>query len=399
MHVFSKRRCPYCGHVVMLGELPIVATNRIRRRAGDADGQHSVAPAVNVPVYDVVRGWPVVVEAPLDGTDESLANRVLQKARPPALPLLSDVKPALVPRRLCNRCATPMPEDIDNYPIYTIAVVGTSGAGKTHYLASMLREAVYRQGLESCDFGEFIFDNDSGNRFDSDYFIPMFRQRTTLPSTPEGMDVARNPLVCKVAVGPNDPALVLFHDICGEDLADPRRRASTAGFVRRADAMIFLVDPLSLDRPDGRVWQVEGAVDTAYANQANLLNACLEELDHAHRQRTPVAITLSKSDLVAGALGHPPLFSTPADMSSVAAWFGDAERIDWEVRQVLRAFGGNDLVAAGRRLPPDLVSFHAVAAIGENPSADAIDVLKPLRCLDPLLMVLLRLPEISGRSA
>ncbi|MEU2101873.1 hypothetical protein [Nocardia sp. NPDC019255] len=398
MDVFSKRRCPYCGHVVMLGELPIVATNRVKRRpVGNGGGQQLFAPAVHVPVYDVIRSWPVVVEAPLNTTAERLHNRVLQKALPPALPLLSDVDPALVPRRLCHRCATPMPEDIDNYPIYTIAVVGTSGAGKSHYLTSALREAVYRQGLEHCDFTEFTFDNDSGNRFDNDYFIPVFRQRFLLAPTPEGTDVARNPLVCKVAVGQNNPALVLFHDVAGEDLADPRRRASTAGFVRRADATIFLIDPLSLDRPDGRPWPVDGAVDTAYANQANLLNACMEELDHAHRRRTPIAIALSKSDLVANALGRPVAFAAPADMSSVAAWRKDAEWIDQEVRQVLREFGGNDVVAAGRWRPGDLVSFHAVAAIGDTPNADTIDVLKPVRCLDPLLMVLLRLPEISGR--
>ena len=101
----------------------------------------------------------------------------------------------------------------------------------------------------------------------------------------------------------------------------------------------------------------------------------------------PIAITLSKSDIVTGMLPGPFAFSRPS-ATEATEWLRERNVIHSEVIKVLRELEGGDIVTAAARAPR--TTFHAVAPLGAEPAEDGrIEELRSLRCTDPVANVLL----------
>jgi hypothetical protein len=162
----------------------------------------------------------------------------------------------------------------------------------------------------------------------------------------------------------------LFHDVSGEVLTHRDERAADAPFLRRADALIFLVDPLGLDPVQD--WRDQAGFDDRDelpddTHQADLLRACLAEIGEERLREVPVAVAISKSDIVTAVQGREYVFSKPWTRQA-GNWISDWQTVNDEVRHVLAELGAADLVAtAQRHVPSQNLSFHAVAAIGAEP--------------------------------
>lgn len=391
----QRRNCPFCGTSLVLGDLTIVATNEylIHGRTDDR----------TLPSGTPILGWdgreqelPVIARAPLASAGR--ARHVARAAKGMLdLPAVSTAGRAEdLPARLCSQCRHPLPVGIDHCEAYTIAVVGTQASGKTHFLASMLRDAYRLQGLEVVGCEEFSPEEETATRYDRDYYQPLFDDGEVLSGTQADDDVRFRPLTFRVRFVGREPCLVMFHDVAGETLTNRSERSASAGFVRRAAGVIFLVDPTAIRR-----FRRHG--DPLQPNQATLLSGLLDDRDP--RRRVPFAITLSKSDLVSAAIEHEFLFGTqpPADAGK---WSRQMRIVGDEVRQVLHHEGMRDLLAAARRVdqpdtnvPPDpedpLLSFHAVAPLGGPADGAHLDrEPRPVRCLEPLATLLFRIPGI-----
>jgi hypothetical protein len=302
-----------------------------------------------------------------------------------------------IPARICTHCATPLPHEFGDRPIRLIAVVGTPTAGKSHYLAAVLKQAAREQQLKGVGCVEFAPDGLTAPRFQHEYFLPVFSRQRQLRATHPDPDVATVPLVFQVQFEDCDPCLLLFHDVAGETLSDFYDRAAHAEFLRRADGVIFLIDPLSVTDPWGRPLASHAGA-TAMSpeiNQADLLNGCIEDIGTARAWTTPFAIALSKADLIAAqvpwanlGLGLDPQYGTRDE------WRITMAHQDTLVRRILADARAGDILQAASRLNPRLVSFHAIAPIGSSPTDGRIDVLRPARCLDPLAKVLSRIPNL-----
>lgn len=83
------------------------------------------------------------------------------------------------------------------------------------------------------------------------------------------------------------PTFVLVtHDVSGEALMSENDRGVTAGFVRRADALIFMADPTDMPAVERRLPNaVMDEVGPRNLNQSALLAVILEELAPAARAR------------------------------------------------------------------------------------------------------------------
>jgi hypothetical protein len=387
--------CPFCGDVLTLGRLPIVATNvrRARRFGEAASDDEGPTPVSGSSVLRVVGDWPVVAEPPLPPDPQP--KRGWFKS-PPSLPRLTQsAAPEDLPARLCTSCKQPLPADIDDHDVVTVAVVGVNGASKTHYLASALTEASHRQQLQMIGCEVFEPDEATGERFHQDFHAPLFRHRNALMATLPDEEVVRKPLGFRASFDNGRSVLLLFHDVAGEVLRDRSQRAAAAPFVRRADAIIFLIDPRWLDDRIAAASTVsrfgEQPPEDPGFNQADLLTAIIRELGD-RKDVVPVAVTVAKSDLLGIALQRQFRFLDPAP-TEYDAWTRDLPVVGQEVHQLLQELGGRALVAAADRLP--LVSYHAVAAVGSQPDgANQVATVRPTRCLDPLAAVLLRIPGL-----
>lgn len=388
------RRCPYCGKTLMLGDLPIVGTN-----------PHTIARERNdlMPSGTKVLGWvnagstklPVLCD-PEGSASAGAYNWMRKNFHPRSLKPVTECAAAEdLPARMCTGCHHPLPTGIDDREIYVIAVVGTNHAGKSHYLTSMINEAYSRQGLSDHGCTEFLPDEATANRFDLEYFTPVFEDGTLLPPTTNTDPVRFQPLVFNVTYEGQKPCLLLFHDVSGEVLMDRAARADAASFVRRADGVIFLIDPMSFprvrtalkDMPDSAVRR---------PNQANLLAACVADLGAQARRRVPIAVTLSKSDLIAGALGLEDLLFLRQRAKGWNDWAAEMDEIERQVQRLFASLGAHDLLAATR--PMDDVSYSAVSPLGRSPRPDGTldGPPSPIRCLEPLVNVLGGIVPIVG---
>lgn len=347
------------------------------------------------PILDWAGSWPVI-RKPMTESDVRGWRRILLPDGGGDLGPPEDL-----PAYLCLKCLQPLPGNLDTHEVYTIAVIGTMGAGKSTFLAAMAREAGRRQGLASLGVREFAPDETTGLKYHTQYYQRLFRQKMTLLATESEIDVRFQPLTFQVTADHDlDVALgarsvtrkmiLMLHDVSGEVLTARADRAVKAPFVRRADAIIFLVDPVALEPV--REWREHaGLIDDTDAlddyYQADLLRACLSEIGEERLRDLPLAITLSKSDVVSAMLNRDFVFSRPASREP-AAWLAERNAINGEVISVLQELDAADIVAAGRIAPN--ATFHAVAPIGTQPDPNGrIQEIRPLRCLDPLAQILL----------
>ncbi|HEY1347208.1 MAG TPA: hypothetical protein VGF54_19650 [Streptosporangiaceae bacterium] len=284
--------------------------------------------------------------------------------------------------------------DIDDRRIVTIAVLGTKGSGKTHYLAGAMYLACRMQGLAGVGCTQFEPDERTAKDYHEKYFEPLFVYKQQIAATEVDDQVRFSPLVYRVQFRDAEPCSLLFHDVSGEMFDDPKMRARYAQFIYRADGAIFLVDPEQMYNSNGHRHN-HGMQQSRTYNQADLLINWLGSLT----QSMPVAVTLSKSDLIsAGFPGRYDQFEQP-HVSTEPGWSQQMRAIGWEVEQVFEEFRAYDLLAAVRRYRRS-TTLHAVAALGAAPLADGtVTEVQARRCLDPLVTLLARIPDVVGRPA
>ena len=383
----TTRTCPYCGTRVTLGACPIVATNvrTLKNRKAPRSGTPVLRWAGRAGAGPETY-WPVVAEAPVGGG----AVGVLE------LPAVEEMAlPEDLPARLCPRCCYPLPIEVDQRDVFTVAVLGSMQAGKSHYLASAIRSAYRLQGLSEFGITEFAPNEESANRYHQHLYTPAFQQKKPIGRTPVDQDVRYQPYLFRVTVrnaqGHSFPLTVALHDMAGEVLMDRSARALCTPFVRRADAVIFLVDPVFLPGLEDKLVSRNESV-----NQADLFVACMAEMGERANE-LPVRVVLSKSDLVSRTLSRKFNFATPAPEGRLA-WEADQKIINAEVHDLLLELGAADLVGTADKLTN--VRYQAVAAIGTDPVDGRLIDVRPQRCLDPLASVLLQLrPGVSARRA
>jgi hypothetical protein len=339
--------------------------------------------------------WPVVVRPLLDIRPSYRASDMLRLAASLGnlRPVSSCADPQDMPARACLYCEHPLPVDIDDRRIITIAVLGTKSSGKTHYLASAMYLACRMQGLAGVGCVQFEPDERTAKDYHEKYFEPLFVYKRQIPGTEVDDQVRFSPLVYRVQFRNGEPCSLLFHDVSGEMFDDPKMRARYAQFIYRADGAIFLVDPEQMYRSNGYGNNPDLPQPRTY-NQADLLISWLRSLN----QPVPVAVTLSKSDLVSARF--PDRFGRLEQQStrSEPGWSQEMKAIAAQVEQIFQEFHAYDLLAAVRRNGNN-TTLHAVAALGAAPLADGtVTEVQARRCLDPLVTLLTRIPDVIGQA-
>lgn len=372
--------CPFCGARVVLRESPIVATNIEGEREAYENGHAQLASGSEI--IEWLGEWPVVLWP--EDEDFGRGSRLLRHFR--RLPAATELAaPEDLPAYACVACKSPLPEDAGERPLLTIAVVGAMFAGKSSYIASVIREAARRQRLRPYGWSEFALDEASAFRYHNDYYKRLFFGRKPLQSTQRpinGRDRFQ-PLSCRVTIGDSEPFVLLLHDVAGDVWEDRTARPQFTPFLAHADGVIFLIDPLQLEDLDlGRPTR------PGNVNQADLLEGCMRQIGDKRLGSLPVVLTLSKSDLISNRRSSEPFAFARDASEDVSDWHQECAQIDREVQSVLAEAGAHDLLAAAERIP--LHQFLAVAPLGSDMETPGAKV-EPLRCLDPLVWIVAQL--------
>jgi hypothetical protein len=308
--------------------------------------------------------------------------------------------------RRCPHCDSSLPDNIESARSYTIAIVGDITSGKSLYIASCIYQLLQDHALQMIGCTSVTGQADTDERFYDEYYKPMYLDRQKLAATqPIGLSgKPYQPLIYELGFPGRPPVNLLFYDASGEDISVTPNMEQYSHFIFNAGAIIFLADPM----------QMPGIVDTLPNNlkpgpdlQRKLTSAqVLERVIRSFKKsgeigqdamvKTPIAITVSKSDLLkyAAARGNKAAVYLYDNTYSNRLNIPNFRIISDQVVDLLNDFGDSRLLRSSRRF--ENACFFAVSATGWSPDADGnFPPLEPKRCLDPLLWALWKLNVID----
>lgn len=283
-----------------------------------------------------------------------------------------------------------------------IALAGTKYSGKSVYIGV----AVKQLEMLARKLGGFLtaFDSDTQRAYEELYERAIFRERGILESTPPTDERYNVPLSYVLSVNGRTHVVVL-RDIAGEHLQS-NLGTELFSFFPRADGVIYLVDPLQIDRVRHQV-QPRIALDRGddfvdpipvLRNLTDLLRKGLPQGGRAH---TRMAMTLSKFDALhkLGEIEESPyrdIWRVPGaaiqrDPSLLAGGFDqrDSDLLNLEVESLLLEVGADVLVRLVQS-SYDNWRWFASSAMGHQPKPERQQLtgITPFRCVDPIKWIL-----------
>lgn len=314
--------------------------------------------------------------------------------------------------RQCPQCGELLPPNIENTSSVTIAIIGDTFSGKSHYIAAAVHQ-LKETFLQSSDrYMRFVsLSHDVEEQYQQDYFKPLFEMKQPLNQTKQAATPINKPLIYELVMQTSAAtdyvrrANMLIYDASGEDIANQDRLVQFKQYILHADAIIFLADPWSMPgivnqlpyhlRPDPAA--ITGRKSADVLNWVIQMFERSKGLSAGARLSLPIAITLSKSDLlrflpVPGGY-HFRFLSNPPYNGTVNVQ--DLYTVNDEVKAIIGHFGDRSLLSATARF--DNVAYFATSATGWSPDAQGLyPSITPFRCLDPILWILWKLRIVDG---
>jgi serine/threonine protein kinase len=174
----------------------------------------------------------------------------------------------------------------------TVALVGASGAGKTHLLASMMSE-IDARALEPYGVSVRSANTEWHNAFMRRRVNPL-RSGELLPSTPETQFVEFEDALLFTRHGVTRP--VAFFDVSGENLV---RSDATLRFLAGVDALMFVVDPVrALRSPQAQSERARLGLGEALPADSTFGTVLDRVPPRNGRIELPTALAISKCDLL-----------------------------------------------------------------------------------------------------
>ncbi|MEU0560452.1 hypothetical protein [Dactylosporangium sp. NPDC006015] len=258
-----------------------------------------------------------------------------------------------------------------------VAVIGRSGAGKTHLLAGIVRD-IDAGGLTNFNVMTGAVDMAGHDSFREQHITPLYDQGTMLPHTGAVAEVEYTDGVVVTVNGRSRP--LMFFDVAGETLQPRQQRTRAAQFLSAVDALLFVADP---------------EMDTIDATFGAVIDRLATRQGPDGRLDMPAAIVVTKSDL-----GR---FEEPVDRwiraRSTAVPPLDWDRVVEESRDAyayLHRRGRTGLLAPFARFRDCTLHFASATGGGADSGGRFPRGARPQRCLEPLLSLLAQLDVLPA---
>lgn len=187
--------------------------------------------------------------------------------------------------RVCPHCHNPLPVSFGKNKVNNISIIGVVGSGKTVYISQLLKnfgQYVAKIGLSAnsiSDHEQLFIENNP------------VKKGIPLPDSTSAKSFSQ-PLFYDITKTANDKTIVetiVIYDIAGENCRDPKAMGLFGKYVKKADGIIFLIDPR----------QINFVTDTIDADEpAKALSTLHLILDKEQGSKclVPIAVCISKSD-------------------------------------------------------------------------------------------------------
>lgn len=303
----------------------------------------------------------------------------------------------------CARCHYPLPENWRSYDVTTIAMNGARWTGKSFYIAVAIQQLrnVLSHLRATVDFG----DSRTRDTYINVYQRPLYEELKLIAATPRsntGTSPQRYPMIFRLGTLKGISRMLVIRDVAGEEMEDAPENATHLAFLRHADGVFFLFDPLAIPAIKEHL---RGLVPQQL-NTGGDPRVVLGNLRRLLGTATPaLAVIVSKFDALHALrnvddMEWKPIMSNPGaaflrdpSLDSGTYDAADGELLSFEVQSLLYKLGAEDFVFAlegsgnGKTLPH---RYFAVSVLGESTDGESISRLgiSPFRILDPLKWVL-----------
>jgi hypothetical protein len=302
--------------------------------------------------------------------------------------------------RVCPRCHTTLPVHFGRIRSELIALVGARDSGKTVFMTVFVHEIAHRLGDR---LGATIpgADDETRNNFRRDYEQRLYAGHSlpdptfTVAADRQGH---RPPMVFKFKrrdksrfPGRTRQTLLSFFDTAGEDLTTKVNVDLNGRYLRAANAIILVLDPLQT--PGGRRLAASGAVlqdprpeDDPY----NVIQRITEMLQDGHRDgkvRKPLAVVFTKLDELWGGFAAGSALKRP-ETNCAGCDESDGMDVHRHVQALLHEWDGRQI---DQFLQHNYRRFRyfGVSALGAIPTPDKrVSTVQPYRVADPILWLL-----------
>jgi GTPase SAR1 family protein len=326
-----------------------------------------------------------------------------------------------LPRRSCPYCSAALPANIDHMSNRLIAIIGSSQAGKSHYIAALLHQLLNTTVLRDVGCEPLSFaDEETDREYHDRYYTPLIINHSELPAT-QGNGVesgATRPLIYQLVrrnhfLMMNRHINLIFFDTAGEDLNDSDSMELHSRYIAFASGIIFLVDPLQI--PAINSLMPASAIQNIRINTVNIPEKIINRVQNLlQRQRKmkpgeqstiPAAFVLSKIDMLRLARPIPqPVIANDSPIYREATHQGgfdinDHAKIQQEVISVLQRHESAAIVDRAMSFFHH-AAFFGVSATGESPNAEhRFPNIRSIRVVDPVLWLIYQLGMIGKSSA
>jgi len=345
------------------------------------------SPVVNGPVYTAANVDPALLE---------------ERGLPPA-PECKHCRRTTV--EACPTCHSPLPRNWRGAEVTCIAMNGARATGKSVYVAVVVKEL---RALAARMRTSFVFGDDRTRDIYGDvYERPLFEERGLMPPTPSASTNAsyqRAPLLFAFGNVDGRPHHIVLRDVAGEDMERATVDAGHLRFLRNADAILFMFDPLAVPNVRHRLIDLVPAQLQLGGDPTAVLENLMRVLGD---DRPPIGVILSKFDAVQALarVDDVQLSRIMSNAGSAVLRDPSEERVEYddadgallheEVRSILELVGGESVVLGvqnpygGGHIQH---RFFAVSALGESPDGKRLHArgIAPFRTIDPVKWVLAR---------
>lgn len=301
-----------------------------------------------------------------------LAKVTFQRSKP---------KGSLVMIYTCPQCGEQIPalyvREYWRYPPVLVNAIGFRQHGKTLYFASLFYTLKKLSLAEHwSDFFTMGLNEDS---LDTVYHNVSMLEHGKLPdSTPKNFP---RPTIVRVHGIPLHPnRTLLCYDTGGECFEKPTQLIQFAGFVRRAERVLFLISLTDLDDPGAEMYKL---LNTYLVGMGELgASTHHQDLVVVYTKADTLSVWLTGSEKVTEYLRHGVFEDVANQGHYIKRMCLESQRLHDFTRHTLKASEFLNAVRANFRR----VTFSMISALGAEPEGNQLPVgIVPRRVLDPLL--------------
>lgn len=301
---------------------------------------------------------------------------------------------------VCPACHLQLPSGWLDHQTVSVVMTGAKASGKSVYVAVAVQQLTLL--VEHLGGVCLPFNSSTKRLYEENYLGPLRNGQvleTTRAANPTEGRLLPAPLVFEIVVG-GVRQLLVVRDVPGENLEDSAFNPALLSFASRADALLFLVDPLRIQEikhiTRGSLPEPE-ALGEDPMSVLNNISRLLGAQTGGGRHPIPIGLVLSKFDVLQEMrkAEHPvwapvmrnrgAAFQRDPSMKTLAFDPSDATLLSEEINAMLAKLNARGLLNLLDNTFSHVRVF-AVSALGHHTYGDRLHTsgIAPFRVLDPL---------------